>query len=315
MSFSSEVKEELEKHISNARHCQIAEMAAFVINISNVFSNENTLVFSTENKGIVEKLQIILKKAYNIESEIKTEIKAKEAKISTYHIEIDKQSDIDMILKSIKVNFDKQDCEKANLRKVSDLIIKNTCCKKAYLQDSFMGKGSLTNPEKGYHLEFVSSRLEKLEQIREIIATFDIEMKMTKRKNSHVLYIKEGTSIVDLLNIMGAHVSLMNMENARIIKDMRNNLNRKVNCEAANIIKSINAASKQLEDINYIKDNGGFKSLPEALKQMAVVRLENPDTPLKDLGILLDPPVGKSGVNHRLRRLSEIANEMRDSGK
>ncbi len=126
-----------------------------------------------------------------------------------------------------------------------------------------------------------------------------------------MVYLKEGAAIVDLLNVMGAHVSLMNLENLRIVKEMRNSVNRRVNCETANISKTVTAASKQIEDILLVRDKYGFENLPDNLRQMAEVRLEYPDAALKELGGYLDPVVGKSGVNHRLRRLSEIADRIR----
>ena len=124
--------------------------------------------------------------------------------------------------------------------------------------------------------------------------------------------MKEGAGIVDLLNVMGAHVSLMNLENLRIVKEMRNSINRRVNCETANINKTVSAASRQISDIELLRDHYGLERLPEPLRQMAEVRLENPDIPLKELGELLEPPVGKSGVNHRLRRLGELAEDVRN---
>ena len=125
------------------------------------------------------------------------------------------------------------------------------------------------------------------------------------------MYLKEGAQIVDMLNVMGAHVALMNLENVRILKEMRNSVNRKVNCETANISKTVNAAVRQVEDIQFIMDTKGLSSLPENLQEIAQVRLEHPDMPLKDLGTLLMPPIGKSGVNHRLRKISEIAEKLR----
>ena len=126
-----------------------------------------------------------------------------------------------------------------------------------------------------------------------------------------VVYLKEGSQIVDILNIMEAHVALMNLENVRILKEMRNSVNRKVNCETANISKTVNAAVKQLADIEYIRETAGLSYLPENLKEMALLRLEYPDAPLAELGTYLNPPVGKSGVNHRLRRISEMADSLR----
>ena len=133
-----------------------------------------------------------------------------------------------------------------------------------------------------------------------------------QRKKHYVVYLKEGSQIVDILNVMEAHVALMEFENIRIMKDMRNSVNRKVNCETANINKTVSAAVRQTEDIKYIQDTVGFDKLPEGLKDVALTRLTYPDATLKELGTLLENPVGKSGVNHRLRKLSEIAEKLRD---
>ena len=174
-----------------------------------------------------------------------------------------------------------------------------------------MSIGSMSDPEKRYHLEFVCSRRAQAEQLIRIIREFQIDAKSIRRKRYYVVYIKEGTGIVDLLNVMGAHVALMNLENLRIVKEMRNSINRRVNCETANISKTVNAASKQIEDILLIREKYGFDNLPDNLRQMAEIRLEYPDAALKELGGYLEPAVGKSGVNHRLRRLSEIADRIR----
>jgi DNA-binding protein WhiA len=139
-----------------------------------------------------------------------------------------------------------------------------------------------------------------------------LDKKVIVRKKSYVIYLKEGSQIVDLLNVMEAPISLMEMENIRILKEMRNTVNRKVNCETANINKTVSAAVKQIEDITYIRDTIGFHNLPEGLKDVALTRLANPEVPLKELGSLLAVPVGKSGVNHRLRKLSEIAEKLRE---
>ena len=146
-----------------------------------------------------------------------------------------------------------------------------------------------------------------------MIGSFDIEAKVTRRKKNQIVYIKEGAQIVDALNVMEAHVALMNFENIRILKDMRNSVNRQVNCETANLNKTVSAAVKQIEDIRYIERTIGFEQLPENLAEIAELRLEQPGTTLKELGAMLHPPVGKSGVNHRLRKLSMIAEELRDN--
>ena len=142
-----------------------------------------------------------------------------------------------------------------------------------------------------------------------------MDAKIVKRKKSYVVYLKEGEQIVDMLNIMEAHVALMDLENVRILKEMRNSVNRQVNCETANINKTVNAAVKQVEDINYIKSVRGLDSLPDNLKEIALLRLKYPQAALKELGTFLDPPVGKSGVNHRLRKICELAEDLKQAKK
>ena len=152
--------------------------------------------------------------------------------------------------------------------------------------------------------------MQQAEQLQNTMNGFEVDAKIVVRKKNHVVYVKEGAHIVDLLNVMEAHVALMNLENVRIMKEMRNSVNRQVNCETANISKTVNAAVRQIEDIEYIRAKKGLESLPDNLKEIALLRLEYPDVSLKELGTYLDPPVGKSGVNHRLRRITEIAAEM-----
>lgn len=169
----------------------------------------------------------------------------------------------------------------------------------------------MSDPHKSYHFEFVCTTREQAEQLRELILDFEMDAKIVQRKKYFVVYLKEGDQIVNMLNVMEAHIALMNLENVRIIKEMRNSVNRQVNCETANINKTVNAAVRQIEDIEFIRDKIGLNELPEHLRKMAEVRLEYPEAPLKELGAYLTPPVGKSGVNHRLRKLCEIADNMR----
>ncbi len=287
MSFSSEVKNELAKRMSPARHCQIAELAA-IMNLCGQYGREENggfaIGFQTENEAVARKGFTLLKKTYNID----TDIEIKEAEIRGL---LSKLGDPD--------------------RPVSPLLIKSACCKRAFLRGAFLSVGSMSDPAKGYHLEFDCDNAEKARQLQELIRGFDIEARIIRRKKYHVVYLKEGAGIVDLLNVCEAPVSLMNMENLRIIKEMRNSVNRRVNCETANIAKTVNAAARQLEDIEYIRIHYGFQNLPDTLREMAEVRLEYPDVPLKELGEYFTPVLGKSGVNHRLRKLSELAGKLR----
>jgi DNA-binding protein WhiA len=192
-------------------------------------------------------------------------------------------------------------------------IVRRNCCKRAYLRGAFLAAGSVSNPEKSYHIEIVCAMQKKAKQIRLLMQRFGLDAKEIQRKNSYVVYLKECAQIVDLLNVMEAPIALMEMENVRILKEMRNSVNRKVNCETANINKTVSAAMKQVEDIEYIQNTVGLEELPEGLQEMAEIRLAYPNASLKELGDLLSEPIGKSGVNHRLRKISEIAEELRES--
>ena len=217
--------------------------------------------------------------------------------------------EIEQILMAIKRY---KGSELPQLRQSADpLLLKKDCCRRAFIRGTYLAIGSMSNPEKGYHMEFVFDRQGMADDFIKNLSTFSIDAKMVLRKKNYVVYIKEGEEIVDMLNIMGAHVSLMNLENTRIVKDMRNSINRRVNCETANIAKTVNAAAKQVEDILFIQKVYGLHKLPDNLRQVAEVRLSYPEASLVELSRLMDPPVGKSGVNHRLRKLSELAERLR----
>ena len=287
MSFSSEVKQELAGRIGSARHCQLSELAA-ILHFCGEFGRDEEgrymIGLQTENETIVRKCFTLLKKTFNIDTD--------------NWIGEDQMRDLFQ-----KIGNPEEP--------VSGLLLKNACCQRAFLRGAFLSVGSISDPSKAYHLEFVCPTREKAEQLCSVMKGFDTPAKIVARKKYQVVYVKEGSEIVDLLNVMEAHVSLMNLENLRILKEMRNSINRRVNCEAANINKTVSAASRQISDIEYLRDHYGFSRLPAQLREMAQVRLENPDVPLKDLGQFLDPPVGKSGVNHRLRKLSELAESVR----
>lgn len=287
MSFSQDIKEELSRHISSSRHCQLAELSAmmhFCGQYGRDTEGRYTIGFQTENEAVSRKGFTLLRKTYNINT----------------GVGIGEEQMQDFLSKIGDLN-----------EPVSPLLIKNSCCQRAFLRGAFLSVGSISDPAKGYHLEFVCADEKKAKQLQNVLQHFEIDGKIVIRKKYHVVYLKEGESIVDLLNVCEAHVSLMEFENLRILKEMRNSINRRVNCEAANITKTVTAATRQIEDIEYIRDHGGFNVLPDNLREMAEVRLEYPDASLKELGEYLDPPVGKSGVNHRLRKLSEYAEKLR----
>ncbi len=305
MSFSGEVKEELAGQISSSRHCQIAELAAMVC-YSGRLEQANTgnacLTIQAENEKVIRKGFTLLQKSFNI----CTGVTGK----GPYFLKIEEKDQVSRLLQSLKLSeYSSQ--KDGRMDTVNPLLIKNACCRRAYLRGAFLTTGSMSDPEKSYHLEFVCLTRRQALQLQEIIRDFDIEARIVTRKNHDIVYMKEGAGIVDLLNVTGAHISLMNLENLRIVKEMRNSINRRVNCETANITKTVNASTKQIQDIMLIQKTLGLKGLQDSLRKVAEVRLEYPEATLKELGEYLNPPVGKSGVNHRLRKLSEIAERIR----
>ena len=297
MSFSREVKNELAEHVDKARHCQLAELAAIISHEARVCvrDGETRLEFQSDNPLTQKKYFTLLAKTTTIDSN-----------------ELDLgQADAKEVLTTVKMwkgqNADQPLC----MDVVDGLLLQQTCCKRAYIRGAFLAAGSISDQNKSYHFEIVCRTQEQGEQLQQVMMDFGVDAKIVERKKHYVVYLKEGAQIVDMLNVMGAHVALMNLENVRILKEMRNSVNRKVNCETANISKTVNAAVRQVEDIQLIVEKQGMSSLPENLQEIARVRMENPDMPLKELGALLTPPIGKSGVNHRLRRIGEIADRLR----
>ena len=312
MSFSGKVKDELADHVNMARHCQIAELAVILQFCASIEKNENgknALVINAENEIIVKKCFTLLRKTFNIETSVMKNDEKTGIKLEHSTIRIDNQDIVWNIFQTLKL-VGENGLFHGFGEPVNPMLIKNSCCRRAFLRGAFLCVGSMSDPVKGYHLELVTDNERKAFQIQQIIREFELDAKIIRRKKYFVVYLKEGSNIVDFLNICEAHVSLMQFENERIVKEMRNSINRRVNCETANITKTVNAAAKQISDIEKIRDTIGFSSLPQNLREMALVRMEYPDVSLKELGAYLVPPVGKSGVNHRLRKLSEIADEI-----
>ena len=190
------------------------------------------------------------------------------------------------------------------------LLKKENVEQKDFLRRVFLLNGSIADPEREYHLELISDSLEIAEIIKDILCDFGVNARVIEKKYNYSTYVKEAESIALFLNIIGAHNSLLKFENVKVTHEMNNQINRVVNCETANLSKIVNTAVRQIEAINKIKDKMGLSNLPKGLYEIAKLRLENPDMGLLELGKLLSPPLGKSGVNHRLKKLEEIANEL-----
>jgi DNA-binding protein WhiA len=314
MSFSKEVKDELSRQLNPARHCMIAEIAAVISLCGRVLINDKdciTLKIHTENITVARKYFTLIKKTFNINTEISIRQNSYLKMSKMYTLSIGSHENAVRILKATKLMDDSMEIGE-NLSSINNLVIQNVCCKRAFIRGAFLASGSISDPEKTYHFEIVAPNEDKAIQLRDIIHSFSVDAKIVIRKKYYVVYVKDGSQIVDLLNIMEAHVALMNLENVRILKEMRNSINRQVNCEAANINKTVMAASKQLDDIRYLKNTVGLSELAEGLEEIAELRLEYPESSLKELGALLNPPIGKSGVNHRLRKLSILADNLRE---
>lgn len=304
MSFSGTVKEELAAHIDSSRHCQLAELAAILHFGGGICgaAGEPHLCLETENEAVIRKCFTLLEKTFNIDTDMVT--------VDAHSIIVSGQEQVKHILQATKLCVQAGDILDS-LYLADHMVIQNSCCKRAFIRGAFLASGSISNPERSYHFEIVCQTGEKAEQIQETIQAFHIDAKIVLRKRSYVVYMKEGAQIVELLGLMGANVALMDLENIRILKEMRNSVNRKVNCETANIHKTVNAAVKQIEDIHLIEEQMGLDELASGLAEVARLRLEFPEATLKELGMMLTPQVGKSGVNHRLRKLSDLAQELR----
>ena len=280
MSFSRTVKEELISVVPKARHCVAAELAG-------IFILQGMKSFKKKSEDhLNRKVFTLLNNECNI---------GKDVIAISDDVFFDTQ-------KMLKLSSDGQLCD--------EIIIQQTCCKRAFIRGAFLAAGSISDPNKGYHFEIVCNTNPQAQMLQKAMKAFDVEAKIVERTGKYVVYIKDGAQIVEILRVMEAAHSVMELENIRVVKEVRGTINRKVNCETANIGKTVNAAVRQIEQIKLIDEKLGLENLPEQLQEIANVRLAYPDTPLADLGQLLDPPIGKSGVNHRFKKLALIAKEL-----
>ncbi|EPY6467774.1 DNA-binding protein WhiA [Clostridium sporogenes] len=312
MSFSLKVKNEVCKHIKINKQEAIAELSAIMkVSGTLLFTNKQfKFKITTENAAIARLVFKILKEHFGIHTEIMIKKNNSLKKNNIYIILISEEEGVKSLLKEVGIIK-----ETINVFSLDYNIPKNIIecdeCRRAYIRGAFLGGGSISNPEKTYHLEFVTHNEDYAKDLSDLINSYNLNSKVIKRKNSYIIYLKEGEQIVDLLNIIGAHASLLELENVRIMKEMRNNVNRLVNCETANLSKTVNAAVRQVESIKFIEREIGLGRLPKNLRDVAELRIKYPDESLRELGKMLNPPVGKSGVNHRLRRIEKIADELK----
>lgn len=313
MTFSSIVKNEISKLALEDKCCKLAELSALIKMTGTIQihgKNNIGIKLSTENASIARMLFSLIKEIFDVNTRVAVRRNKQLKKNNIYTLYIDTQVGSNEILLATGILSKTPEGIKINYKLPSKLV-KKPCCKKAYLRGVFLGGGSISDPEKTYHLELVTNNSEYAESIRKLINTFDLNAKVVNRKGNFVVYLKEGEQIVDFLNIIGAHKALLSLENVRIYKEMRNNVNRIVNCETANLSKIVNASMRQINNIELIKNKIGFDKIPEGLAEIAELRLRYPDASLKELGEMMNPPIGKSGINHRLRKLDEIAEKIK----
>lgn len=285
MSFSSEIKEELSK-INNLKNKELikSEFLGYILT-GNTTNSENFLEFITENEFNIERFYKIL---FSLNIEYEPSIRGK-----VFVATIEKNEKVNELL---QLKLDDADESK-----------------KAIVKGSFLGAGSINDPKKQYHLEIIFQEKNNAEYILNLCKSFNVHLKLLENKNKTYLYIKDAEEISKFLALIGASKAVLNLEEIRITKEIKNNVNRLVNCETANLNKIVNASVNQINDIKLIMNLKKFDELPEYLKEIAMIRIENPEVSLKSLGEMLENPIGKSGVNHRLQKIHEIAEELRQS--
>ena len=316
MSFSGEMKEEIARLIPEKEEEVRAELMAIFRFCGRILRQEESVAvfMETENVVLAKTYVKLIKRAFDLQ--VQLEIRRHgTGKYNQYFILLSERPE-DML-------YSEERPERQKLQQALQAIcmwsaqadprgfLKTPGSMRAYIRGAFLCTGSMSDPGKSYHFEMVCEDEQTAQILKELMAGFFVHAKVILRKQRYIVYLKDSEEIIQILNVMEAHRSLMELENIRIIKDMRNSANRQSNCDSANINKMVRTAARQVDDIRYIEEHFGFEQLPPQLREMAQVRLENPDVSLQELGTYLDPPVGKSGVNHRLRKLKEIAESLR----
>ena len=300
MSFSNDVKNELSRLETNEVCCDKAELlgvlrmsGAIVIRGMNI-----GIHFSTENAALARRVLQILKNNYQVQTEVVITRSRRLKKNNRYQVRV---------LPALQVNIAMTELQLLSME--SDLknpLLTKQCCKRAFLRGAFLGGGSISRPSSDYHLEMVTGNEDFARSIIKVMHTFSMKAKLTDRKNDYIVYLKDGESITNFLRVIGAHNSMMEFEGVRVLKEMRNNVNRRVNCETANLGKVVKAAVRQVNCIKFIDEHMGLSELPEALQETAQLRLKYPEASLNEL-VEYSGGIGKSGINHRLKKLQEMA--------
>lgn len=308
MSFASETKKELTT-LELKDCCSKSELSALIrMNGSLSFSNRHLVIdIQTENAAIARRIYTLLKKNYGVNVELLVRKKMKLKKNNIYIVRLSERAkEILMDLKILGEGF-------TFVHNISEKLVAKKCCKRSYLRGAFLAGGSVNNPEtSSYHLEIYSLYKEHNDALCELMNGFDLKAKTLERKKGFITYLKEAEKISEYLRIVGANNAILRFEDVRIVRDMRNSVNRLVNCETANLNKTIGASLRQVENIQFIESTVGLGILPDKLREIAELRVAYQDVTLKELGEMVSGgKVSKSGINHRLRKIDEIANRLR----
>ena len=307
MSFSADVKNELVRLEESNNCCSRAELAALLWMGGVVYFGGQGLLgvkFVTESAAVARKVLRALKKEEINETEVKVIRALRLKKNNSYELRAAPSPAVVSFLVRMGI------IAEGILLDRPDTPPRRTCCRKAWLRGAFLGGGSINRPEVEYHLELVSQNEGFAETLVQALRSFGLHAGLTTRKQDYVVYIKEGNAVTSFLGIVGAHHALMEFENVRIVKGMRNQVNRLVNCETANLAKTVNAAVRQVELIRWIAGTRGIASLPRTLREVAELRLANPEATLQELVDAFDGKLSRSGLSHRLRALERLGEEM-----
>lgn len=307
VSFAAQTKKELTM-VEAGPCCELAELSALLrMNGSvNLTNKRIVLDIATENAAIARRIFTLLKRHFKVPTELLVRKKMRLKKNNVYVVRI--PAGVEDLLQKLAIASEGFQFRAG----VDPELIKKPCCKRAYLRGAFLAGGSVNNPEgASYHLEIASMYEEHCRSLVDLANRFRLNARFIERKKGFILYIKEGEKIIEFLNIIGAHQALFKFEDVRIMRDMRNSVNRIVNCETANLNKTISAAVRQIDNIKLLQREVGLENLPEKLREVAEIRLKYPEINLKELGEMLGGQVSKSGVNHRLRKLDEWAEKIR----
>ncbi len=307
MSFSAEVKKELIGKLPSAAHCRKAELCGYFAYKGRMLS-DGSLEYVTENPAIAKKVFTFLKKSFNMGFVAVTR-KAEGQSRTEHAIRVPDPDETAELLSELGLGTSL--IREGGLTLLSEAVLSQSCCKRSFLRVAFCMAGTMNDPTKSYHFEIAVPEDSLARVLASQMEAFGCAPKTTERRGNSCLYLKDGNSISDMLNIMEAHGSLLQYENERSMRDLRGHVNRKVNIEVSNLRKAAKAAEKQIRDIEYLRDTVGFGSLPQELQDMARLRIAHPEASLGELGEMLTPPLGRSGVNHRLQKLCNLAEQRR----